>query len=243
MSVIVELSTTTEDCPLDALFDAASDARIVFEPLVQQTKGDVQSFWVYNVPRALVSEVCNADEDIRRVRVHGDHDRDEAEERGDTQSERTPVLVEVTWAEEAEPSFLELVGEHEAAILAQTGTARGWAFTLRFADRQSTAAFQAACREADIPITISRVQESDRAGGSVDELTAPQREVYTTALERGYFEIPRRATLVDLGEEFGITDQAVSERLRRAQTNLGRHVTSSNGNGNGAGTDPETVKL
>jgi predicted DNA binding protein len=36
------------------------------------------------------------------------------------------------------------------------------------------------------------------------------------AHERGYFEVPRRATLSDLAREFGVTEQAISQRLRRA---------------------------
>jgi predicted DNA binding protein len=33
------------------------------------------------------------------------------------------------------------------------------------------------------------------------------------AYERGFFEIPRRVTLDELGEELGISNQSVSERL------------------------------
>jgi predicted DNA binding protein len=34
------------------------------------------------------------------------------------------------------------------------------------------------------------------------------------AYERGYFESPREVTLTELGEELGITQQAVGSRLR-----------------------------
>jgi len=34
------------------------------------------------------------------------------------------------------------------------------------------------------------------------------------AYERGYFESPRKVTLAELGEELGITQQAVGSRLR-----------------------------
>ena len=43
------------------------------------------------------------------------------------------------------------------------------------------------------------------------------------AYERGYFESPREVTLEELGEELGITQQAVGSRLR----NGNRHIIGS----------------
>jgi predicted DNA binding protein len=36
------------------------------------------------------------------------------------------------------------------------------------------------------------------------------------AVEEGYFAVPRRTTLVEIAEGIRVSDQAVSERLRRA---------------------------
>jgi hypothetical protein len=35
-------------------------------------------------------------------------------------------------------------------------------------------------------------------------------------VEGGYYDIPRRMSTKDLAEEFGVSDQAITERLRRA---------------------------
>jgi len=53
-----------------------------------------------------------------------------------------------------------------------------------------------------------------------DGLTDRQYEALRTAYELGYFDIPRRASLDDVAEELDITASSVSERLRRAQTQL-----------------------
>jgi predicted DNA binding protein len=53
-----------------------------------------------------------------------------------------------------------------------------------------------------------------------DRLTARQRETLRLAHERGYFEIPREVTLDDLADELGVSNQAVSERLRRGCTHV-----------------------
>ena len=47
-----------------------------------------------------------------------------------------------------------------------------------------------------------------------------QREALVLALEMGYFEIPREATLEAVAERLDISTKAASERLRRGQTNL-----------------------
>ena len=41
-----------------------------------------------------------------------------------------------------------------------------------------------------------------------------QQEALVLAYERGYFESPHEVTLTELGEELGITQQAVGSRLR-----------------------------
>lgn len=53
------------------------------------------------------------------------------------------------------------------------------------------------------------------SGTTRDGLTTRQRETLRLAADRCYFEIPRRATLADLADELGVSDQAISERLRR----------------------------
>jgi hypothetical protein len=47
-------------------------------------------------------------------------------------------------------------------------------------------------------------------------LTTEQFNALTAAAERGLFEVPRGVTIGDLAEEFGVTHQAMSERIRRA---------------------------
>lgn len=50
---------------------------------------------------------------------------------------------------------------------------------------------------------------SDMSARSLD------RELVLTALEEGYFEVPRRVTLCELAEAFDISDREASKRLVR----------------------------
>lgn len=54
----------------------------------------------------------------------------------------------------------------------------------------------------------------------VTQITDKQRAAIETALEKGYYETPRQASLSDLAEELGVTDSAVSQRLGAAETKL-----------------------
>lgn len=51
----------------------------------------------------------------------------------------------------------------------------------------------------------------DRTDGS---LTTREKKVVQQALERGYFETPRRTTLVELSEILEIPDAEISQLLR-----------------------------
>ena len=46
-------------------------------------------------------------------------------------------------------------------------------------------------------------------------LTETQRDLLRSAVREGYFELPRRVSLVDLASEHGISDHEASEELRR----------------------------
>jgi len=48
----------------------------------------------------------------------------------------------------------------------------------------------------------------------------PQRETLSYAVSAGYHSLPRRVSTKDIAEEFDISDQAVTERLRRGITTL-----------------------
>ena len=51
---------------------------------------------------------------------------------------------------------------------------------------------------------------------SVDaQLTDDQRTLIEDAVEAGYFEVPRKTTIVDLEAEHDLSDREVSRRLRR----------------------------
>jgi predicted DNA binding protein len=66
-------------------------------------------------------------------------------------------------------------------------------------------------------LRLYREEASDDDGFGV---TGPQREALLAALEAGYYDVPRGTTLAVVAESLGVSDQAVSTRLRRGTTAL-----------------------
>ena len=71
-----------------------------------------------------------------------------------------------------------------------------------------------------IDFSLERVSDYATAVESESSLTQAQREAVLRALEMGYFEEPREATLDDVGAELGISQPAAGGLLRRGVKRL-----------------------
>lgn len=65
------------------------------------------------------------------------------------------------------------------------------------------------------------MEEDDRTDGV--PLTPQEQRVLQTALERGYFDVPRRISTVALAVEVGVSDRELTEHLRRATAKVVKH--------------------
>jgi predicted DNA binding protein len=127
-------------------------------------------------------------------------------------------LYQVAWTPEVN-GLVDALLETNAVILEGQGITGRWELRLRFPDHGTLQRFSEICREKGITLEVEGVYNPHPP--SIEErLTSPQRQALVAAYEVGYFEVPRRATLSDLGERLGVSEQAVSQRLRRATRSL-----------------------
>ncbi|WP_339105455.1 helix-turn-helix domain-containing protein [Haloterrigena salinisoli] len=98
-------------------------------------------------------------------------------------------------------------------------TSEGWTQTGWFADRTAFDSFRKFWQRNDY-FRLRRLTRDGDPEPPGDGLTDPQREALRTAYELGYFRVPRGASLEDVAAELGVSASSVSERLRRAQTQL-----------------------
>ncbi|PSP97340.1 helix-turn-helix domain-containing protein [Halobacteriales archaeon QS_4_70_19] len=95
-----------------------------------------------------------------------------------------------------------------------------WHSRTRFPDRNALADYRTFLGEHDVEFRLKRLYDAGEASGNQLGLTAEQRETLVLACEMGYFDIPRGTTTSGLAEELDISNQAVSERLRRGYRRL-----------------------
>lgn len=129
-------------------------------------------------------------------------------------------LYHIEWAVEMD-SFLAALHEHDLFVERATGTDSMWTWKLRAASREPLAAFHTACREEGHSIEIQRVTPvNDDPTGAAYGLSQKQRDAVLTALDQGYFEIPRDRSLAELATELDISRTAYTRRLQRGLQTL-----------------------
>ncbi|RZV08817.1 putative DNA binding protein [Natrinema hispanicum] len=96
----------------------------------------------------------------------------------------------------------------------------GWVTRVHVPNRDALSAFRAHCRAHGVSFRVNRLYDSSASDEQTYFLTERQHEVLTMAYFAGYFDVPRGATQDDLADRLGISDSAVSQRLRHAVSEL-----------------------
>jgi predicted DNA binding protein len=133
-------------------------------------------------------------------------------------ADRCRQLYRVDWRLDELDLVAEVV-DGGGAILEGSGTGGRWQFRFRFPDHERVARFHRRLTERDLTgFTVRRIRSLDRRTDRDEEvaLTPQQREALVLAARCGYFSTPRQVTLAELGDRLDISEQAVSQRLRRA---------------------------
>ncbi|MFB6073050.1 MAG: helix-turn-helix domain-containing protein [Halobacterium sp.] len=126
-------------------------------------------------------------------------------------------LYRVHVSEDTELPLYPMDERLEASRLDVTSGEHGVHARLRFPDRESLAEYQPRVERKGVDVTLQRVygeSDSEFPGGEYG-LSEKQREALRTAVDAGYYQVPRAATLEDVADELGVSTQAASERLRR----------------------------
>lgn len=210
MSVITEVRIPPDDFELGQLLDLDEASGIELETLVPSGDVTVPLFWVYEpVENGFLDTV------ERYPTVNSVTEVDVFEDR---------TLFRLDWDASRDHLF-RCILDHEGQILGATGTSEGWDFEIRFAQREALSQFQTCCKDAHISLEIIKVYNPTNPGaGPWYGLSEPQREALMLAVRMGYYDIPRGCTTEELADELGISDQAVTERLRRAIGAFTRHA-------------------
>ena len=106
-------------------------------------------------------------------------------------------------------------------VLDVVGSEGDWDVRAQFRSRETFLKFRNYCSAHDISFRLHRLSWDD--GGSdwrLSGLTPEQWDALRQAHEAGYFNVPREITQSELADRLGISPSAVSQRLRRATSQL-----------------------
>ncbi|NHN60230.1 MULTISPECIES: helix-turn-helix domain-containing protein [Halorussus] len=202
MSVIVEFRIPSADFELGRILRVEGVTSIELETLVPIGEATVPLFWIHNSTRQSFLETVQ-----RHPAVNNATEVDVFEDR---------TLFTLDWDANHDHVFRG-INESDGQLLSAIGTPEAWDFELRFPDHDALSEFTAHCEDAQVSVEATRVYNPTKPdAGPWYGLTEPQREAITLAVEMGYYDIPRGCTTKELADELGISDQAVTERLRRA---------------------------
>lgn len=201
MSVIAHLRIPADSFELGRILDLESGATIELENLIPLGETAVPFFSVEKASRDGFQERVGNHPSVENIRVVNEHD--------------DQTLYALNW-DVSQDLFFQGILETGANLLSGKGTAATWVFELRFLGHDRLSEFQEYCSNAGISLEVGRIYNPTRPeAGMWYGLTEAQRDTLFRAVKGGYYSIPREMSTKDLADELGISDQAVTERLRR----------------------------
>ena len=193
----------------DTAVEATDGVSVTLEQQAVFESGDVTwVFWAEGDDMGAFEEGLDADTTVEDYAVIGGDDRRRLYQvrlsrRGQEQTAST------CWA------------EANGQFLGATRNDGWWSVRLRFPNRESVQAFFECCADLDgVTASLLRLYETDANEDRPYGLSRRQLETLRIAFESGYFDIPRDAALDDLATELGVSDNAISERLRRGMRSI-----------------------
>jgi len=209
MSVTVDLRLDAQAFELGRILQVEGDCTVELDRMVPLGQQPVPFFWVYDTLRDSFEDHVGSHPAVDGIR--------------EAVREPDRALYAIDWRVDRDTVF-EAIRAEEGQVLSAAGTPTAWEFELRFHHHECLSRFRERCSDAGISLDVLRVSTTTSAeDGPWYGLTCPQREALVTAVERGYYEIPRRISTQELADELSISDQATTERLRRGIDELVRH--------------------
>lgn len=202
MSVLAAFEIASKDLPIGRLVRDTPGLTLEFERIVPTSDAIMPYFWVTG------GDLDQFERNLAAASIVIDFQRLDDVDDG--------TLYRVEWARH-EGMLIEGIVQTSGAVLTGAVDDEFMEFLVRFPDHDHLAQFYNYCTENDITLTLQRVFSlTDRSERSREYgLTAEQREALVLAASSGYFNSPREVTLDELAAELGISQQAVSQRVRR----------------------------
>lgn len=201
MATIVRGHVPASEFALSESHTALPDIEFDVEQIIETGEETVMPLvWIRGADNKAVKEVLDSDPSVKDVELLSDL--------GDEQ------LYRMEWVEHVQ-LVLQMVTNSEATIIDAFGGGSSWYLRVLYPTRDLLSKTNEFCRANGVNFDIETIREMEGDPAGRYGLTENQYAALTQAVERGYYDIPRDNDLQALAEDFGVSHQALSERLRR----------------------------
>lgn len=202
MSVIAHLRIPADSFELGRIVQLEGESNIELNAMVPLGEQAVPLFSIYNDGEKSFQDRVQQHPSVEHLQVVSSHENE--------------TIFALDWNVERD-IFFQGILEAGAHVLSAKGSIGQWEFELRFPDHNALSDFKEYCEGGHIPLEVGRIYNPTRPdSGQWYGLSNAQRDTLIQAVRGGYYSIPRQMSTQELADEFGISDQAVTERLRRA---------------------------
>jgi len=210
VSVITEFTIPAEAFALQETFERYPDATVEVERLATHSREWIMPFlWVSDSEMEAVERALRADpsiDEFERIALEGNTGQ-----------------FKIGWNESLQ-QFIDQIIDKLGIVQEAKATNGTWYLRLKFVDREAVRNFQEDLHARSYDFELQRIYDGTISREREYDLTPEQHEALVTALQNGYFTVPREAQIGDLAAELGISTNAVSQRLRRATRNLTKNA-------------------
>ena len=199
VTAITDIRVSAGAFPLGRILQEYPEVEIELERIVPTKEGIIPLFWVESESEQAVEDTLRDDPLVEDI----------------VELTRTPdrILYSVTWSPDVD-ALVQVIVNLGVTVLTAEGTANFWEFRLQFANREQLGRFRRTCQDEGIQLELMRVYNPVMPPEE-GPLTSEQKDALATAYENGYWDIPRGISQRKLADLIGISDNSMSQRLRR----------------------------
>lgn len=215
MTIIAEFTVPAEHFAFSETLPQVPDMTLEVDTVVaHEAERITPCFWIFGDERKKFEQAARDDPSIENLTKL--HEQEEA------------TLYQADWTDEI-VTVVNTITQMGATLVKAIGQDDQWVLELRFDTPNALTAFNRYLSETEMKAELQRLYRSGHPEMDHQScLTDIQHETLVTALENGYYETPRDITMSELADEFGISQQALSKRLRGAhQTMIENSLTLS----------------
>lgn len=210
MVIIAEFSVPTESFALAETLPKYPEVAVEVDRIAAHVPDSTMPcVWATNGADEEFSEAVATDPTVKEVQATAIFD-----------DER---LYHIGWEDDIDQLVTEMI-DHEGVILEASGRNDRWVIRIRFMTRDQFESFQRYFDEQGPAFQLEQLFTAKHPRHTRGDVTPQQQEALTTAIELGYFKVPREASIQEVADELNISHQSVSERLRRGTENLIRDM-------------------